>query len=364
MSNVIIDKSKIDILANAISVKSGEAVTMTLDEMVEAVDGIETGGGTPTLETVTKTYTPSTSAVIDTITASAGYDGIEEVDVTVSAVPTGSIAVSISGNFRTINGTKVFRVSADAGVDSNNDMGAEGYISDHTLVSATDDYPIVPSGTSVTPTESAQTIGGNGKMMAGAVTVNAIPSNYVGTGITRRSSSDLTTSGSTVTAPAGYYESDASTTVAGGITVTDEANSTGITCVITSGSSPTPPSPDIPLNTQLIDYTAITTGYIVDGDTGEETVSQWSCCSDYTLIDPTMTFGYVGYQWYDIVFFTESKQYISKIYMDSDKDSVVNDYAHGTLNPAKIPQTAKYVRINTYPNTGISSTELSLIRTS
>ena len=44
MSNVIIDKSKIDILANAISCKSGEAVTMTLDEMVSAVDGIETGG--------------------------------------------------------------------------------------------------------------------------------------------------------------------------------------------------------------------------------------------------------------------------------------------------------------------------------
>lgn len=43
MSNVIVDKSKIDILANAISCKSGEPVTMTLDEMVSAVDGIETG---------------------------------------------------------------------------------------------------------------------------------------------------------------------------------------------------------------------------------------------------------------------------------------------------------------------------------
>ena len=49
MSNVLIDRQKIDILANAISVKSGEPVTMTLAEMVEAVDGIEVGGGiTPT----------------------------------------------------------------------------------------------------------------------------------------------------------------------------------------------------------------------------------------------------------------------------------------------------------------------------
>ncbi len=40
MNNVIIDRQKIDILANAISTKSGVPLTMTLDEMVEAVDGI------------------------------------------------------------------------------------------------------------------------------------------------------------------------------------------------------------------------------------------------------------------------------------------------------------------------------------
>ena len=87
MSNVIVNKEKIDLLANAIANKSGESLTLTLDEMVDAVDGIETGGGTPTLETVAKTYTPSTSAVTDTITPSSGYDGIEEVDVTVNAIP-------------------------------------------------------------------------------------------------------------------------------------------------------------------------------------------------------------------------------------------------------------------------------------
>lgn len=41
MSNVSIEKQKLDILANAISAKSGEPVTMTLEEMVEAVDGID-----------------------------------------------------------------------------------------------------------------------------------------------------------------------------------------------------------------------------------------------------------------------------------------------------------------------------------
>ena len=48
MSKVLITKDKVDLLANAIASKSGESVPMTLDEMVEAVDGIEEGGVAPT----------------------------------------------------------------------------------------------------------------------------------------------------------------------------------------------------------------------------------------------------------------------------------------------------------------------------
>ena len=124
MSNVFVDKNKIDLLANAISAKSGESLTLTLDEMVEAVDGIESGGGgiTPTLQT--KSVTPSESA--QAVTADVGYDGLDEVDV------------------------------------------------------------------------------------------GAISSTYVGSGITRRSSTDLTVSGATVSVPSGYYESNASKAVASG----------------------------------------------------------------------------------------------------------------------------------------------------
>ena len=82
----------------------------------------------PTLQTITKTYTPTESQQTETITAGSGYDGIEEVDVT----------------------------------------------------------------------------------------VNAISSSYVGSGVARKSSTDLTASGATVTAPAGYYASDATKTVASG----------------------------------------------------------------------------------------------------------------------------------------------------
>ena len=174
MSNVYVDKQKIDILANAIAAKSGESVTMTLDEMVSAVDGIQTGGGgTPTLETVTKTYTPSTSAVTDTITPSAGYDGIGEVDVTVSAIPTSnSVDDGCSIEFVTSGGNRKARFTP--WIEYNDD----GYVAVTQGVNnfSTNIYNAVASGTTVTPTQSSQTIGGTRYMMEGAVTVAAMPS--------------------------------------------------------------------------------------------------------------------------------------------------------------------------------------------
>ena len=71
---------------------------------------------------------------------------------------------------------------------------------------------------SYTPTESAQTDQvtadqGYDGLSEVDVSVGAISSTYVGSGITRRSSSNLYRSGSTITAPAGYYENSASKSV-------------------------------------------------------------------------------------------------------------------------------------------------------
>lgn len=121
------------------------------------------------------------------------------------------------------------------------------------------------------------------------------------------------------------------------------------------------PTP-IPIGTQLIDFAAVVSGYIIDAD-GSEVASQWSCCSDFTAIDPSMTFSYIGYQWYFLAFYDAQKTFISGFDMYQDPTATItNDYAHGVLSPSNIPATAAYVRISSYPN-NVSSSELSLIRT-
>lgn len=77
----------------------------------------------------------------------------------------------------------------------------------------------------VSPSESQQTVTyDSGYTGLEEVTVNAISSTYVGSGITRRSSSDLSASGATVTTPAGYYASQATKLVASGTAGTPTAS--------------------------------------------------------------------------------------------------------------------------------------------
>jgi len=74
--------------------------------------------------------------------------------------------------------------------------------------------PNLQAKSNISPTESNQTItADNAYDGLSSVQINAISSSYIGSNIARRSSSDLTINSGTVTAPAGYYASNASATV-------------------------------------------------------------------------------------------------------------------------------------------------------
>lgn len=166
MSKVSITRSLLDDLAMSISAKSGEAVPLTLTEMKDAVDDIQVGSTTIESLSVTEngTYTAQSGHAYSPVTVSVPTPTPSLQTKTKTYTPTAS--------------QQTETISADSGYDGLDTV---------------------------------------------SISVGAIDSNYVGTGITRRSSTDLTASGATVTVPSGYYSAQASKSVASGTAGTPTA---------------------------------------------------------------------------------------------------------------------------------------------
>ena len=121
---------------------------------------------------------------------------------------------------------------------------------------------------SVTLSETAQTISpDNAYEGLSSVSVPAISSTYVGSGINRRSSTDLISSGATVTVPAGYYASQASKAVANG-TVTAPSSISGTSATVSTGTNTLTLTKTVSVTPNVT-----TAGYISAGTAGNASVS-------------------------------------------------------------------------------------------
>lgn len=124
---------------------------------------------------------------------------------------------------------------------------------------------------SYTPSETAQSetvtpSSGYDGLSDVEVSVGAISSSYVGSGITRRSSTDLTASGATVTAPAGYYQSQATKTVSAG-SATAPSTISGTSATVSTGTN------TLTLSKTISVTPTVTAGYISSGTAGNSNVS-------------------------------------------------------------------------------------------
>lgn len=257
---------------------------------------VNVSGGGSTINNQDKTINPSESQ--QTVTADSGYTGLGTV--TVNAVSSTYVGSGITRNPQLVTDilNHSITISANPGYYSESQdveipaaqfeeltgrySGRDGYFY-FTLPIDTAGYwdidksfSLNPSNITdinvrtgditITPTESSQQVADYGDFIDGTITVDAIPSTYVGSGITQRSSTDLTVSGATVSVPAGYYSAAAQKSIASGSTRAPSSIS-GTSASITTGTN------TLTLTKTVSVTPTVSAGYVSSGTATNSSVS-------------------------------------------------------------------------------------------
>ena len=284
-----------------------KTVSPTESQQQVTYDSGYTGLGTVTVNAISSTYVGSEitrrsstdlTASGDTVTVPAGYYSTQSSKsvasgsagtpvATKGTVSNNSISITpsvtnttgyITGDTKTGTAVSVSAselVSGTLSITTNGTKDVTNYKNVNVNISG--DSPTIES-LSITPSESEQTFDSSSVDGYKPVTVGAISSTYIGSGVTQRSSTDLTVSGATVSVPAGYYASSASKAVAGG-SATNSGTASASSATITTGTN------TITLSKAVSITPSVSAGYISAGTAGNVTVS----LTGSATIDPTPT---------------------------------------------------------------------------
>ena len=153
-----------------------------------------------------------------------------------ATVPQGDVHVDSNDGYYTENGNRKWHYQPKAGIEAGEGVGARGYLGDFVAFGTDHVFNAIPSNTTITPTTSPQTIGGANYMMAGPVTVAAMPSGTAGTptaskGSVSNHSVSVTPS---VTNSAGYI--DGGTKTGTGVQVTAAELESGTKSITQNGT--------------------------------------------------------------------------------------------------------------------------------
>ena len=238
----------------------------TGDVIVDAIPSNYIGSG----------VTQNTSADLvvsgDTVTAPSGYYA-NNASASVASGSATTPATTITANPSiSVSASGLITATASASQSITPQVTA-GYVSSGTAgtvsVSGSKTQQLSTQGaTTITPTESVQTAVASGKYTTGAVSVDAIPSNYVGSAIDRRDSTDLSASGATISVPSGYYENSETYTMPSGTVVPQSS-------ITESGATVSPGNNTITLQKNNVSNTpnVTTAGYISSGTVGNTDIS-------------------------------------------------------------------------------------------